>query len=329
MGKEPESLRCMFIDCSAISFDKISMKLQSYVAANKIAAAHVLIIKDGRYLDAREYTVRVGGEIKASRVHIANHFIDGATVVLYNTQLYVDAMANLARRIHDYFNLNSIPNINVYIAPAETIGVPRHVDRWDVLVVQLQGEKEWDISIREGARSNSLITRNGSVLFMPANTEHATKTSSNFSVHLTIGIKDFLHYPYKAWDVVKIISDMRDGVDLSSIINSKLNCGYFESLSNYRDSKDDNVLIIGSEEEFKSVPSVLADRVHEMLKDGMISIDKMKEVMGRHFDTAVRALLANGCLVCTKPDKQTLIYKKEEEDFPDRVPPRRLKIMGN
>ena len=73
---------------------------------------------------------------------------------------------------------------NAYLSPGGgTVGLGRHADTHDVIVLQVAGSKAWDV---DGLGPLSLLA--GDVLYLPAGTSHQARAESGFSLHLTIGI---------------------------------------------------------------------------------------------------------------------------------------------
>jgi len=74
-------------------------------------------------------------------------------------------------------------NINVYLSPGNTPGLAPHTDPYEVLVIQLEGVKEW----RFGAHTESCSA--GDLLFLPArHRHHVTNDAAVPSLHLAVGL---------------------------------------------------------------------------------------------------------------------------------------------
>jgi ribosomal protein L16 Arg81 hydroxylase len=138
-------------------------------------------------------------------VSIRNDFADGYTIVLDAVEQYVRAVGTLARSIE--VELNFPIQVNTYITPPGQTGLAPHYDDHDVLILQIQGSKIWHLYVgadrppREIQRENEnavavdglpaptdVYLEAGDVLYVPRGRVHAAETTSEQSIHLTVGI---------------------------------------------------------------------------------------------------------------------------------------------
>ena len=88
--------------------------------------------------------------------------------------------------------------VNLYQTPGGGQGLGSHLDKHDVLVLQLEGEKEWQISAPEsiglptrsleGGGERTAILRAGDWLYLPRGVRHEVRNcGSEPSAHFTIG----------------------------------------------------------------------------------------------------------------------------------------------
>lgn len=140
------------------------------------------------------------GSLDLARVRSA--FADGYTIVLNGVEQYIRAIASLSHSIE--VELNFPTRVNAYITPPESTGFEPHYDPHDVLVLQIRGAKVWrlsdgatvpphEIQRREGVAGDiplpsELLLDAGDVLYLPRGRVHAAETTSEPSVHLTVGI---------------------------------------------------------------------------------------------------------------------------------------------
>ncbi|MGH3968951.1 MAG: cupin domain-containing protein, partial [Mycobacterium sp.] len=140
------------------------------------------------------------GSLDLTRVR--NAFADGHTIVVNGLEQYVRAVASLSHSIE--VELNFPTRVNAYITPPESTGFEPHYDPHDVLALQIQGSKVWrlsdeatvpphEIQRRAGVAGdiplpNELRLDAGDALYVPRGRIHAAATTSEPSVHLTIGI---------------------------------------------------------------------------------------------------------------------------------------------
>lgn len=136
-------------------------------------------------------------------VRIRNGFADGYTVVFDGIEQYVRAVAALAHFIE--VELNFATKVNAYVTPPDSQGFVAHYDEHDTLILQIQGSKIWhvydgaDVSphlmrrrqpvdTAELAAPTDLLLEAGDVLYLPRGRVHTAETTSEQSVHLTVGV---------------------------------------------------------------------------------------------------------------------------------------------
>lgn len=131
-------------------------------------------------------------------------FAQGRTIVVNDLQAKNLAVARLCRFVEA--RLMCRANVNLYLTPAKTLGLARHYDDDDVLVLQLEGEKIWqtwptedrlplgDTPYVEPCPSTSEQVhhlRQGDLLYVPRGAPHAARSGATDSLHLTISLNVF------------------------------------------------------------------------------------------------------------------------------------------
>lgn len=128
---------------------------------------------------------------------------DGYTVILNNIERYLRPMTSLTHGVE--VELNFPTHLNAYITPPESTGFLPHYDHHDVLVLQVQGAKTWhlygaepvppqamqqlyEVNPAELPAPSSLHLAAGDTLYLPRGRVHSAQTTSEPSVHLTVGI---------------------------------------------------------------------------------------------------------------------------------------------
>jgi ribosomal protein L16 Arg81 hydroxylase len=136
---------------------------------------------------------------------ILDDFAEGYTIVLDGVEKYVRAVGTVARSIE--VELNFPIQVNTYITPPGQTGLAPHYDDHDVLILQVQGSKIWHLYLgadrpprdiqREKDKAvdsdglpaaTDVRLEAGDVLYVPRGRVHSAETTSEQSIHLTVGI---------------------------------------------------------------------------------------------------------------------------------------------
>jgi hypothetical protein len=145
------------------------------------------VVSGGRTLAPSEYTktVRMGGtslDDAASPARIADLFDAGATLVMQGLERTHEPLRVFTRQLAT--ELSHSVQANAYLSPGGGAkGLGRHADEHDVFVLQVEGDKRWDV---EGL--GELTMTAGDVLYMPRATQHVAHTDGAPSLHITIGV---------------------------------------------------------------------------------------------------------------------------------------------
>ncbi|MEY8016802.1 cupin domain-containing protein [Mycobacterium servetii] len=127
----------------------------------------------------------------------------GYTIVADNLERYVRTIGSLAHAIE--VELNFPTQVNGYVTPPRSRGFVPHYDHHDVLILQIQGSKVWHlygdtpvaphemqqrkvVTAAELPAPTHLRMDAGDTLYLPRGQIHAAETTSETSVHLTVGI---------------------------------------------------------------------------------------------------------------------------------------------
>lgn len=112
----------------------------------------------------------------------------GASIALGNFENYSNHALALSRTLE--VECNCPVQVNLYVTPGGHQGLGVHVDPHDVLVLQLHGEKTWDVyggaDVSSGCEQ--VVLRPGSWLFLPKGVRHEVRNRGGLtSVHFTLG----------------------------------------------------------------------------------------------------------------------------------------------
>jgi lysine-specific demethylase/histidyl-hydroxylase NO66 len=160
----------------------------------------ISLVRESERKDQYLYRLADGGFDAAA---IGRDFAEGYTIVLDSVQRFARAIAALSHSIE--VELNFATQVNAYFTPPKSQGFAAHSDDHDALIVQLQGSKIWhiykgaDVAPHEMWRHEAMSTAGlpapvdvrlqaGDVLYVPRGRVHAAESTSELSVHLTVGL---------------------------------------------------------------------------------------------------------------------------------------------
>lgn len=154
------------------------------------------MVADGKPLPPETYTKagRIGSRPLSDLAdpgRIYELFAGGATIVLQSLHRSWPPLTRFCRALE--LALTHPVQVNVYVTPPASRGLGVHHDGHDVFVLQVYGEKQWDVHERGDDRGAgrpriSAELSPGDSLYIPRSFPHAARTARSASVHLTIGI---------------------------------------------------------------------------------------------------------------------------------------------
>jgi len=172
----------------------------------------VRMAKDGHTLDAS--TLTLGGGVGAtisdqvSEDRVLRHFADGATIVLQALHRTWPPIADAAQDLAA--DLGHPVQVNAYVTPPQNRGFDDHYDVHDVFVLQVSGEKHWQVRppvvesplrdqpwtdhsdavllAAQGPPSIDAVLEPGDCLYVPRGWLHSAAALGGTSIHLTMGV---------------------------------------------------------------------------------------------------------------------------------------------
>jgi lysine-specific demethylase/histidyl-hydroxylase NO66 len=144
------------------------------------------LVRDGATLAPAGWTrsVRLGGSVvddAADLTGIVAAAANGATIVLQGLHHLWPPLQRFCAQLERATSHRV--QANAYLSPAGAAGLAHHADTHEVLVLQVEGTKSWDV---DGLGPLTLAA--GDVLYLPAGTGHAARAQEHHSLHVTIGV---------------------------------------------------------------------------------------------------------------------------------------------
>jgi lysine-specific demethylase/histidyl-hydroxylase NO66 len=188
------------------------------VSRRGLRTPFIRVAKEGNVVEPRRYTGPggTGAEIadQVADDKILELFADGSTIVLQALHRFWPPLIEFAASLSD--DLGHPVQVNAYITPASSQGFAAHYDVHDVFVLQVHGQKRWQIhapvltdplrdqpwsdnrvKVEARAQEPALIDAvlaPGDVLYLPRGYLHSAIALGDVSTHLTIGVHPVTRY---------------------------------------------------------------------------------------------------------------------------------------
>jgi mannose-6-phosphate isomerase-like protein (cupin superfamily) len=146
----------------------------------------IRLVRGGSPVPFGEYgaSLRLGGVLVDDVVDVSRvmqSVAGGATVVLQSLQHSWPPIGRFCEALQR--EMGHAVQANCYLTPPGSTALARHRDTHEVLVVQIEGSKVWEV---DGLGAFALEP--GDVAYIPRGTAHEAAAQSGLSLHLTIGL---------------------------------------------------------------------------------------------------------------------------------------------
>ena len=175
--------------------------INDFFANERLRHPWVKLVKEGSEIPLKEYR---NNELSQLTDFIDNNKLfaylnKGATIVANSIDKTIPTIGLYCRQLEKELAVKVWANL--YISPPNSRGFGIHQDIHDVIVIQLEGEKNWRIFPREknlGPRQpgpsdhpeQEFVLKKGEMVYLPKNYPHmAFATDSSPSVHLSLGFE--------------------------------------------------------------------------------------------------------------------------------------------
>lgn len=180
----------------------------------------VMVVDARRDVKAADYTYP-SGLVDVARLY--QQFADGSSIIVGQLQGQHPAMANLCRAMER--DVSHRFQTNIYLTPADEQGLKNHYDSHDVFVLQVEGDKHWDVygtpielpfrgqafdpdqaPEDPGPKTMDFDLKRGDTLYVPRGVLHDPKSVGVDSMHITLGCL------YNSWTELLIEAVARVGL---------------------------------------------------------------------------------------------------------------------
>jgi hypothetical protein len=162
---------------------------QQLIDSGTLSSAHFDFVREGDLVQGLSRT-RLEGAVARRALR------KRCTVLLRNLERVWPGTRDLAVGLSS--ELEEEVQVNAYLTPGDEVGLPRHADHHDVIVLQLHGSKQWQVLDGAGESVVEVSLVPGDLLYVPRGWPHEVRADS-LSLHLTIGLlgpgREELHHP--------------------------------------------------------------------------------------------------------------------------------------
>ncbi len=204
-------------------------QLKTIIDKNRKTLNYPLIrlVRNGKVIPefkiTEKKTTEREGEKKQLSISKLNKLLnDGCTLVINAIERYNDNVSNIKTKFEQIFK--ETIQVNLYLSQPKTFGFNLHYDPHEVFIIQLAGEKEWelyDFTIEKPLRNqryfseqppekiNTKVTlTKGDVLYVPRGMWHKAESINKSSLHLTVGV-----YAMTKFDIInRTIQELQNQV---------------------------------------------------------------------------------------------------------------------
>lgn len=212
--------------------------IDELVSQRGLRTPFLRVARNGTTLADRAFTapggVGAGISDQVSDDRLVRLFADGSTLVLQALHRFWPPIIEFCQRLAA--ELGHPAQANAYITPPQNQGFSAHYDVHDVFVVQIDGEKQWQIhrpildsplrdqpwndrkaAVQQQAQVPALMEarlRPGDCLYLPRGYLHAATALGGVSTHLTLGLHVWTRYAIAEQLTRQILSSLAENPDL-------------------------------------------------------------------------------------------------------------------
>lgn len=160
-----------------------------FLQSEHLPAAFLNVARAGKKQPMEDWSRNDASARGEERIAIPERLLDlygeGATLILNGVHLAIPSLSSLCRGLSS--ELGFLTQANVYVTPPVSTGFTRHTDEHEVLVLQVEGIKHWQLFPPHGTEVD-LELRAGDLLYLPRGLSHAAGSLDADSIHITIGL---------------------------------------------------------------------------------------------------------------------------------------------
>lgn len=144
---------------------------------------------------------------------IYNFFNAGYSLIYDKIDENISSIKSLCRDVKSQIKTANSVYVNAFLTPANSQALLRHVDWQHVIILQLEGEKKWNLfdsefqnplnnyqtniinaNLENAEKIDEINLKKGDLLYVPKGMAHEVQTLGSPSLHLTLTIETITYY---------------------------------------------------------------------------------------------------------------------------------------
>jgi lysine-specific demethylase/histidyl-hydroxylase NO66 len=161
-------------------------ELSRLLAMGIVPVTKVRLSNHDRAISARAWAKEENNIIVVDGERIERLIREGSTLVVSGVDRFAHGLFELCGGLQA--ELSYRLGANIFLSPPFAQGFSTHVDEHDVIVLQLEGEKDWQVYGSGGPIIQARL-RKGDSLYVPRGFAHCAASADQSSLHASIGIR--------------------------------------------------------------------------------------------------------------------------------------------
>ncbi len=167
------------------------------------------LIHNGNVIPESQITEEIAGSNRGTFKQLSakkvNRYIEnGATIIINNVERLGERILSFKKQLSQ--DLKETVQVNLYYSQPTVKGFDIHFDPHDIFVMQIHGEKEFEVFDFTNSSQNptpgtgkTYSLKNGDILYLPKGILHHAYTDKKNSLHLSFGIRHTQKLDFIRW----------------------------------------------------------------------------------------------------------------------------------
>jgi ribosomal protein L16 Arg81 hydroxylase len=287
----------------------------------------VRFINNTKILNPQEYVSNKTGSLHKPKV--IQGYNSGNTIAIIKLEERFEPLKKICIEFESVIGHPAVTEI--FLTPPSSQGFKAHFDKFNVFVLQIEGKKHWkiyDMHVPYPLASNTnpygerlpeptceFDLYPGDILYLPRGLVHEVSTTSDYSLHLTLGI-DVFTWAHLLNEMIKNEPEFRKALPIQSLLSENaesIDAGCLEGLKQVIADQENIDLA------FRKIKSKFSK-----IKNYSLDNDFSLEKISKHAITSETVFEKREgylCALITEGEETTLYFGEEEIKGPSTIEP--------